>query len=127
MNFREIKIGLLVKWVTVATIVFLLISQPSIWEIISAGISPVLSAFIFAYILDYIVRFFEKKLKIPRAFSIFITMNIVIIALTLLGVVIIPGILNAVSSLINAIGKVEFDLEYLKNFDFDNFYLNEIQ
>lgn len=127
MNLKEIKIGLLVKWVAVATIVFLLISQPSIWEIISAGISPVLSAFVFAYILDYNVRFFEKRLKIPRVLSIFITMIIVIIALTLLGVVIIPGVLNAVSSLIKAIGNVDFNLEYLKNFDFDNFYLNEIQ
>ncbi|MBE0450678.1 MAG: AI-2E family transporter [Clostridia bacterium] len=127
MNPKDIKIGLLVKWVAVATIVFLLISHTSIWKIISAGISPVLSAFVFAYILDYIVRFFEKKLKVPRSLSILITMTIVIITLILLGVVIVPGVLNAVASLINAIGKVDFNLEYLKNFDFDNFYLNEIQ
>lgn len=127
MNFKDIKIGLLIKWVAVTSIVYLIISQTSIWRIISAGISPVLSAFVFAYVLDYIVRFFEKKMKIPRSFSIMITMTIVIIALILLGVVIIPGVLNAVASLINAIGKVEFNLDYFKNFDFDNFYLNEIQ
>jgi predicted PurR-regulated permease PerM len=127
MNLKDIKTGLLVKWVAVATIVFLLISHTSIWKIISAGISPVLYAFVFAYILDYIVRFFEKQLKMPRLLSILITMIIVIITLTLLGVVIVPGVLNAISSLINAIGKVDFNLEYLKNFDFDNFYLNEIQ
>jgi predicted PurR-regulated permease PerM len=127
MNLKDIKIGLLVKWVAVATIVFLLISHTSVWKILSAGISPVLSAFVFAYILDYIVRFFEKKLKLPRLLSILITMTIVIITLTLLGVVIVPGVLNAVTSLINAISRVDFNLEYLKNFDFDNFYLNEIQ
>lgn len=127
MNLKDIKTSTYVKLLLMATFIAFLLFNTKTWSIVSSGITPVISAFVFAYVLDYVVRFFELKLKLPRSISILITIILFLILLTTVGLIIIPRVLSAVSSLIKTISNFDFDFKVLSTLNFDNIYLNEIQ
>lgn len=127
MDIKDIKTKWLIKITVIITITYLVVNHTRLWGIVNASISPILYAFVIAYTLDYIVRFFEKRLKLPRAFSIFFTMVLFIALLLLIGIIIVPRIIDAVSSLIKAVSNIRIDFDALSQINFDNIYLNEIQ
>ncbi|MBM7560659.1 AI-2E family transporter [Fusibacter tunisiensis] len=127
MNLKEIKLAPFIKLIFIIAIIAYVVLNTDIMGFVSKGISPVLTAFIIAYILDYVVRFFELKMKVPRSLSILISILLFLLILTTIGLFIVPRVVGAVSSLIKAIGNFEFDINALSQLDFDNFYLNEIQ
>ena len=87
----------------------------------------VVYSFVVAYTLDYIVRLFEKRLKLPRWLSIILTMVLFAMVLTLIGFLIVPRIVDAAASLIKTVGSMTVDFSNIKPIPFDNVYLNEIQ
>lgn len=131
MNLKDIKITSFSKLVIIATILILILTKTALWKYVSAAIAPILLAFIIAYIMDYLVRFFEKRAKMSRMFSIFITVIIFLTFITILGFVIFPNIIDAVASLIKAIGAIDMtkavDLSFFKRIDFNNVYLKQLQ
>lgn len=131
MNLKDIKITAFAKLIITATIIILILTRTALWKYISAAIAPIILAFILAYIMDYVVRFFEKRLKFSRMLSILITIIIFIAFLTLLGFVIFPNIVDAVTSLIKAISAIDMtnavDFSFLKKIDFNNIYLKQLQ
>lgn len=127
MNIKDIKLKWLVKMTLVITLVYLFVNHTKLWGVIDGAISPILYAFVIAYMLDYFVRFFEKHLRLPRSLSIFFTLIIFIISLVLIGFIVVPRIIEAVTSLIKTIGNVKFDFSNITEINFDNIYLNEIQ
>ncbi|GAB6109159.1 AI-2E family transporter [Fusibacter bizertensis] len=131
MNLKDIKITSFSKLIIIATILILILTKTALWKYASAAIAPILLALIIAYIMDYLVRFIEKRAKLPRMFSIFITVIIFLTFITILGFVIFPNIIDAVSSLIKAIGAIDMtnavDFSFLKKIDFNNVYLKQLQ
>lgn len=131
MNLREIKLSVFVKLIAVATIVILLLTQTPVWQYVSSGLRPILTAFVIAYLLDYFVRFFERKLKLHRALAIFLSISLFISMVSLLGVVVIPNIIDAVSSLIKSISSInmnmDVDFSFIQSIDFENVYLKQLQ
>lgn len=127
MNLKEIKLSIYIKLIVLGVFIVFLFFNTNTWALVSSGLAPVISAFVFAYVLDYIVRFFELKLRLPRSISILITVILFLFLLTMVGLIIIPRVLNAVSSLIKAISNFDFDFKMLSTLNFDNIYLNEIQ
>ena len=131
MNLKEIRSSTFAKLIIIATLIIIIMTKTDLLTIITAAISPVLLAFILAYFLDYIVRFFENKVHLPRFIAIIITFAIFISLIGLLGVVVIPGIVDAVASLIKAISAIDyknsFDFSFLNRIDFNNVYLKQLQ
>lgn len=131
MNLKEIRSSTFAKLIIIATLIIIIMTKTDLLTIITAAISPVLLAFILAYFLDYIVRFFENKVHLPRFISIIITFAIFISLIGLLGVVVIPGIVDAVASLIKTISTIDyknsFDFSFLNRIDFNNVYLKQLQ
>lgn len=129
MNLKEFKFSHLAKIIFVATIVVLILTRTAIWQYINAALSPIIMSLVIAYMMDYAVRFFEKKLKFSRGLSIIITIIIVVNIIVILGFVIIPSVVEAVSSLIRTISKIDVnvDFSFLQQIDFQNVYLVQIQ
>ncbi|GAU79000.1 AI-2E family transporter [Fusibacter sp. 3D3] len=127
MNFKDLNLYFYAKMIAIAAIVILFLTRTPVWSLIEQGIRPVIYAFIIAYILDYCVRYFEKKLKLNRVISIIITFAIFISIIVLFGALVVPRVVETVSILINSIGKVDINLEDIFRQDFNNMYLNEIQ
>ncbi|MDH8676555.1 AI-2E family transporter [Fusibacter bizertensis] len=131
MNLRDIKITSFSKLIIVATVLILILTKTALWKYIAAALAPILMAFILAYIMDYVVRFLEKRVKLSRMISILITVVLFIALLTLLGFVIFPNIVEAVASLIKAIGAIDMtkavDFSFLNQIDFNNIYLKQLQ
>lgn len=127
MNLKELNLYLYAKIIGIATIVVLFLTKTPVWQLIKSGIRPVLYAFIIAYILDYSVRAFEKRLKMHRIVSIVLTLSIFIFILFLIGSFIVPKVIDTIGKLISAIGKLNLNLDVLFEQDFNNIYLNEIQ
>ena len=131
MNLREIKLSVFAKLVAIATIVILLLTQTPVWQYVSSGLKPILTAFVIAYLLDYFVRFFERRIKLHRALAIFLSITLFISMVSLLGVVVIPSIIDAVSSLIKSISSINMDMDvdfsFIQSIDFENVYLKQLQ
>lgn len=127
MNFKDVNLYFYAKLIAVGTIVILFLTKTPIWTLIAKGIKPVVYAFIIAYILDYCVRYFEKKLKFNRIISIIITFAIFISIIVLFGALVVPRVVDTVSILINSIGDADINLDDIFRQDFNNIYLNEIQ
>lgn len=131
MNLRDIKITSFSKLIIVATVLILILTKTALWKYIAAALAPILMAFILAYIMDYVVRFLEKRVKLSRMISILITVVLFIALLTLLGFVIFPNIVEAIASLIKAIGAIDMtkavDFSFLNQIDFNNIYLKQLQ
>lgn len=131
MNLRDIKLTTFVKFMTLATIIVLFLSQTPVWQYVVSGIKPLIIAFVIAYIVDYSVRFFESKIKLPRAFAIFLSFILFISVIALIGIVVVPNIIDAVSSLIKTISEInvnmDVDFSFIQQIDFDNVYLQQFQ
>ncbi len=131
MNLRDIKLTTFVKFMTLATIIVLFLSQTPVWQYVVSGIKPLVIAFVIAYIVDYSVRFFESKIKLPRAFAIFLSFILFISVIALIGIVVVPNIIDAVSSLIKTISEInvnmDVDFSFIQQIDFDNVYLQQFQ
>ncbi len=129
MNLKELKFSHLAKIVFVATLVVLILTRTPVWQYINAALSPVILSLVIAYMMDYAVRFIEKHIKLPRSVSIVITIILTVVILVVLGFVIIPSVVEAVSSLIRTISKinVNVDFSFLQRIDFQNVYLVQIQ
>jgi predicted PurR-regulated permease PerM len=127
MNLKDIHFWPFIKLMAIATLVVLFFNQTGLWMTAKSAIEPILSAFIIAYVLDYAVRFFETHFRLPRPIGILVTFVIFIIALTLIGLVLIPSIFDAVSSLFTVISNMDVDFQSLYAVDLNNIYLNEIQ
>ena len=127
MTVKDVKLKWLIKMTLVVTLVYLFVNHTRLWHFVDGAISPVLYAFVIAYMLDYFVRFFEKNLKLPRSLSILLTLVLFVLFLVLIGFIVVPRIIEAVASLIKAISNVKFDFSSLGQINFDNIYLNEIQ
>ena len=129
MNLKDIKFSHFAKIIFVATIVVLILTRTSIWQYINAALSPIILSLIIAYMMDYAVRFIEKNLKLHRSISIIITIVLSVVILVVMGFVIIPSVVEAVSSLIRTISKVDVnvDFSFLNRIDFQNVYLIQIQ
>lgn len=131
MNLRDIKLTTFVKFMTLATIIVLFLSQTPVWQYVVSGIKPLVIAFVIAYIVDYSVRFFESKIKLPRALAIFLSFILFISVIALIGIVVVPNIIDAVSSLIKTISEInvnmDVDFSFIQQIDFDNVYLQQFQ
>lgn len=129
MNLKELKFSHLAKLVFVSTIVVLILTRTPVWSYINAALSPLIMSLVLAYMMDYAVRFFEKNMKLPRGVCIIITIILTVVALVVLGFVIIPSVVEAVTSLIRAISKIDVnvDFSFLQRIDFENVYLVQIQ
>lgn len=131
MNLRDIKLSVFAKFVAIATIVVLFLSQTPVWQYIVSGIKPLVVAFVIAYIVDYSVRFFELKVHLPRALAILVSFVLFITIIALLGIVVVPSIIEAVSSLIKTISAInvnmDVDFSFIQQIDFDNIYLKQFQ
>ncbi|HAS72915.1 MAG TPA: hypothetical protein DCS67_02080 [Clostridiales bacterium UBA8960] len=131
MNLRDVKFTVFAKYMAIATIIVLFLSQTPVWQYLKSGLRPLIIAFIIAYILDYSVRFFESKLRLPRSIAILMSFLIFIGLIGMLGVVVVPSIIEAVSSLIKTISAVNFDMDvdfsFIQQIDFDNIYLQQFQ
>ncbi len=127
MQIKDFKLSWWLKLVALTTLVIIVVNHTRLWSTISYAIAPVWYAFVLAYSLDYIVRFFEKRLKFPRGLAIATTLILFLMTLVLLGLVIVPTIVSAISSLIKAINTIKFDFTFLREIDFDNIFLNELQ
>lgn len=127
MNLKDWNIFYFSKLIFIATTIILFLTRTPVWQILFRGLMPVLMAFIIAYILDYLVRFLEKQFKLRRMPAILLTIIVFISFITFLGALIIPRIIDAVNTIIVAIGNLDFDLNTIFNQDFNNIYLNEIQ
>lgn len=62
-------------------------------------ITPFIYAFIFAYILNPVMKFFEKKLKFNRGGAVAITYIIVAGILALIGIFVIPSLIDSIISI----------------------------
>lgn len=127
MNFKDINLYFYAKLIAIAAIVILFLTKTPVWNMIAQGLRPVIYAFIIAYILDYCVRYFEKKFKLNRIISLIITFGIFISIIVLFGALVVPRVVETVSILINSIGNVDINLEDIFSQNFNNVYLNEIQ
>jgi predicted PurR-regulated permease PerM len=127
MNFKDWNIVYFSKLVVIATTIILFLIRTPVWSILAKGIVPLLYAFIIAYLLDYMVRFIEKKTRIKRGLAILLTIVVFMSSITLMGALIIPRVVDAINTIIVALGNVNFDLNDIFNQNFDNIYLNEIQ
>jgi len=127
MNFKDWNVLFFSKLVVVATTIILFLIRTPVWTILAKAIIPLLYAFIVAYILDYLVRFLEKKTHIKRSLAILLTIVIFMSSITLMGALIVPRVVSAINTIIIALGNINFDLNNIFNQEFDNIYLNEIQ
>lgn len=131
MNFRDIKLTTFAKFMTLATIIVLFLSQTPVWQYVVSGIKPLVVAFVIAYIVDYSVRFFETKIKLPRALAIFLSFILFLSVIALIAIVVVPNIIDAVSSLIKTISEInvnmDVDFSFIQQIDFDNVYLKQFQ
>ena len=127
MNLKDWNVFYFSKLIFIATTIVLFLTRTPVWHLLFKGITPVVYAFIIAYILDYLVRFIEKKLKLKRMFAILLTFIVFLSLITLLGALIIPRIVDAVNKIIESIGNLNIDLNEIFRQDFNNIYLNEIQ
>lgn len=131
MNFRDVKLTIFAKFIAIATIIVLFLTQTPVWQYIKSGLKPLIFAFIIAYILDYSVRFFETKVRLRRSLAILLSLIIFISLIGMLGVVVVPSIIDAVSSLIKTISAIDFDMDvdfsFIQQIDFDNIYLQQFQ
>lgn len=127
MNFKELNMVFFAKLIGLATVIILFLTKTPVWSMIVQGFKPVIYAFIIAYMLDYSVRYFEKRLHFNRILAIVVTFAIFIALIVLFGALIVPRIIETVGILINSIGNVDINLEDIFNQDFNNIYLNEIQ
>lgn len=129
MTLKDIKIGPFSKLILIATIIVILMSRLPIFEYVTKSISPLIVAFILAYVIDYSVRFFENKVRLKRWISILISVVLFLAILILLGLVVVPNIIDAVASLIKTIGTVDFnfDFSFINQIDFENVYLKQLQ
>lgn len=123
MDLKRIKLTVIAKIVAVATLVVLLLMYTPIWSYIEKGISPMLAAFVLAYMLDYIVRFFEHRLKCPRLLGIALAVLVFLGIFVVFAVVVVPSIVNAVVSLIDAVKSIKIDASVLDRFNFDPEFL----
>ena len=62
-------------------------------------ITPFIYAFIFAYILNPVMKFFEKRLKFNRGGAVAITYIIVAGILALIGIFVIPSLIDSIISI----------------------------
>jgi len=131
MNLKDLKLPVFSKYIILATLIILIMTRTPIWQTIEAGISPIIVSLVLAYTLDYMVRFFMAKFKIPRPFAILISVIIFLALIFTLGIIVIPSIIDAVSSLIKAISNIDMkaliELTGIQNIDFDNAYLKQFQ
>ncbi len=92
-------------------------------------INPVLVAFVIAYLLDSIVKFFMRKLRIRRGFSILLSYICVLLLITALFALLVPSLsenFNAVVTfLVDGNIDIESMVEGLKG-NSDNKIINEL-
>ena len=97
------RISKLPKWLTIGLVVPLLVLNG--WLIILAFeyfeslITIFITATLLSFILDYPVRFIEQR-KIPRAIAILIVLLLGILFLAIIGVTVIPILLNQLNGLL---------------------------
>lgn len=127
MPVKEIKLKWLIQAAIVITIVYMIVTQTKIWSVIGNGLAPIIYALVIAYMMDYSVRLFEVKFKIKRGLSILITLIVFAFIIALTGLIVIPRILDAVTSLIGSVSNLNIDFNWLNKMTFDNDYLVEFQ
>ena len=127
MPVKEIKLKWLIQAAIVITIVYMIVTQTKFWSVIGNGLAPIIYALVIAYMMDYSVRLFEVKFKIRRGLSILITLIVFAFIIALTGLIVIPRILDAVTSLIGSVSNLNIDFNWLNKMTFDNDYLVEFQ
>ncbi len=119
------------KWLTKASfivaIVFVLVTRSNVWSVLMNGITPILYALVVAYMLDYVVKALENRFKLKRGVSIAITLILFAMTIALIGLIIVPKIVDATASLITTVSNIRIDMTVLDKLSFDNPYLTEIQ
>lgn len=66
-------------------------------------ITPFIYALVFAYILNPVMKIFEKKLKLSRGISVFCTYLIIFGLLTICMVFLVPSLVDSIGSIIDEI------------------------
>lgn len=92
-------------------------------------INPIIVAFVIAYLLDSIVKFFMNKFKLKRGYSILLAYICVLLLIALLFALLVPSLIEnfnaVVSFLIDGNINIESMIEGLKG-DSDNKIINEL-
>lgn len=116
------KVGIL--FVLIAYLIVKVVDNyPSVFAVVRRGLSilsPFILAFIIAYMINPIVMYFEKKLKLKRGFSILCAYSLLVIIVALIIVFIAPIFVNSISELVKDIpGYVAKANEWVLSQDFN--------
>lgn len=95
------------------------IQEYDFFPVIRTAFSPVVIGFVIAYLLDPLVRYFQKvsKGKIKRGLSILLTVLVVLGLVTIFGAVLVPSIYNSAADIVVKIDtfvKEDFDISAIE-------------
>lgn len=127
MPFKKMNIKALAISAAVVTLVYMFITQTSVWSVIGSGLAPIIYAIVIAYMLDYGVRLFENRFKFKRWLGVLLTLILFFALIAIGGLIVIPRIIEAIASLINTVAEIKFDFEWINQITFENQYLTELQ
>ncbi|MDO4799586.1 MAG: AI-2E family transporter [Bacillota bacterium] len=113
IDFTKLKISTLLLITGLVSGVVIVLTRTEIFDLLSKGVMPVLSAFALAYFMDYIVRGFQKYLRVGRGLGILLTLLFLVFVIYLAGIIILPSIADAVVSLYRNIVNTKFDFDRL--------------
>lgn len=107
---------------------YYLISQTAFLAILYKGFSPLLLAFVLAYLLDNVVRMLMRLLRLPRPLAILATVVLIIVLIILILSLAIPRIVNNIQELVASLSDVSYlDVENWVLSGIDNEYLIEVK
>lgn len=127
MSFKTINIKTLGISAAIVTLVYMFITQTSVWSVIGSGLAPIIYAIVIAYMLDYGVRLFENRLKLKRWLGVLLTLILFFTVIAIGGLIVIPRIVDAIASLINTVADIKLDFKWINQITFENEYLTELQ
>jgi predicted PurR-regulated permease PerM len=113
--------------ITIAIVIYLVISNPTFLLALDKAISPILFAFAIAYVLDKFVVMLTNKTKMPRKLAILSTLVMLIIVLIILFAIVVPNLIESIVSLIDLLSEIDnFEIPSKFTNFIDNEYFTEI-
>lgn len=111
INFKEISLSNIAIIASIVTAIVIGMTKTELIGILKTGLMPVMSAFIIAYFMDYVVKILNEKLKIRRSFSILLTVLLLGLFFYLIGIFLMPALTRAATSLYRTVNNTTINIE----------------